>query len=409
LQNFLVKKMLHIESKRLVSSFLRFERSFFPSHMPRKLKEFYVAMTILNFALAAAMLFEPVYLYTLGFPLWKIMFFYFGVYALYFFTMPLGGKLAKRWGFSHGMVIGSLMLILYLILLIAIPSHPVFFYLSIIALAFQKTFFWPAYHADFAFFSQRGERGRDIGILTIFDSVAFILGPLIGGVIITFFGFPVLFTVMCVVILLSVIPLLLSREEFVPSSFHYHEAFLSLIAKENRQYLIGYLGFGEELIVLTIWPIFIYVAVQNFAETGGIVALSSLITALITLIAGRMTDLKDRKNVLQIGTILYAFGWILRFFARGGMGIFFVDFFSRTSKNILAVPLLSGLYDYATTHSLVRTVIFFEMSLVVGKLLAAGILMIVFFFFPTRWDFAFFLGGIFTTLYFVLNGKQKHI
>src|SRR3989338_3900147 len=100
--------MPHIELKRLVSSLLCFERSFFPSHMPRKLKEFYLAMAILNFALAAAMLFEPVYLYTLGFPLWKIMFFYFGVYVLYFITMPLGGKVAKQKGFAHSMIYGSL-------------------------------------------------------------------------------------------------------------------------------------------------------------------------------------------------------------------------------------------------------------------------------------------------------------
>jgi len=398
--------MLHVDLKRLVSTFLCFEKSFFPSRVPHKLKEFYLAMTILNFALSAAMLFEPVYLYTIGLPLWKIMFFYFGVYVLYFFIMPLGGKVVKQRGFGHGIIYGSLILILYFIFLIAIPSHPAFFYLAIIALACQKTFFWPGYHADFAFFSQCGERGRDISALTILDSVAFILGPLIGGIIVNFFGFPILFTFMCVTILLSTLPLMLSQEEFTPSQFHYKEAYQSLVAKENRRYFIGYLGFGEELIALTIWPIFIYIAVENFAQAGGIVALSSFVTALVTLYAGRTADLKDRKSVLQIGTMLYALGWFMRFFVRGGAGVFLVDFFSRTSKNILTVPMISGLYDYATRHSIVRTVIFFEMSLTVGKLLAAGLCALVFYFFPARWDFAFFLAGIFTALYFVLNGRK---
>ena len=151
---------MYIEVKRLVSTLLCFEKSFFPSHISGKLKEFYLSMTILNFALAAAMLFEPIYLYSLGFALWKIMFFYFGVYVLYFFTMPLGGKIAKKFGFAHGIIFGCLLLVLYFIFLIAIPSHPIFFYLSIIALAAQKTLFWPGYHADFAFFSQCGERGQ---------------------------------------------------------------------------------------------------------------------------------------------------------------------------------------------------------------------------------------------------------
>jgi MFS family permease len=399
--------MFHIELKRLVSTFLCFEKSFFPSRVPRKLKEFYCAMTILNFALSAIMLFEPVYLYAIGFPLWKIMFFYFCAYALYFFVLPLGGKMVKRYGFSHGIILGSLLWILYFILLIAIPTHGVFFYLAIIALVFQKTFFWPGYHADFAFFSQCGERGRDISALIIFDSVAFILGPLIGGIIVSFFGFPILFMFMCVVILLSIVPLLLSKEECISSPFEYGEVYQSLVAKENRKYVIGYLGFGEELIVLTIWPIFMYVAVENFAQTGAIVASSSFITALITLYAGRMADIKDRNGVLQTGVIVYALGWCMRFFARGGMGVFLVDFFSRTSKNILIIPIMSGLYDYATRHSIVRTVTFFEMSLTLGKLLAAGLCVIVFYFFPERWDFAFFLGGMFTAFYFVLNGKKK--
>src|SRR3989338_1091614 len=99
--------MQHVDFKKLIAST-------FPSHVPRELKELYVTMTMLNFALAAGMLFEPIYLYTtVGLSLSQIMLYFLAVYALYFFLMPLGGRFVKRHGFEKGIIIGSLFLILY--------------------------------------------------------------------------------------------------------------------------------------------------------------------------------------------------------------------------------------------------------------------------------------------------------
>lgn len=397
---------IHLK-KLLTQGFVR-PRDFFPSQVPLKLKELYLSNAILTLAQSASLLFEPIYLYTLGFSLSKIMLFYAGVYGIYLLAMPLGGKVVKWKGFEHGMIYGSFFMILYYVFLLALTIHPGFLYLAIIALALQKTFFWPGYHADFAFFGQRGERARELSAIVILDSVATIAGPIVGGILAATFGFPVLFLSICAVVLLSNLPFLMQRELFKPSHFSYTEVYRLMANPENRRYVLGYIGYGEELIVLTVWPIFIFVTFQNMVSTGFAVAISTLVTSLLLLYVGRESDLRDRKTVLKIGGIFTCFAWLLRLLVKGGGSILLVDFFSRTSKHVLALPMLSGLYEYATTTSVVRTVIFFEMSLALGKLIAAVLLALLFAISPANWHAAFVLGGAFSLLYLLLGRKSQH-
>ena len=398
--------MHHVDFKKYIAAAITKEHEFFPSSLPHQLKELYVTMTMLNFALASGMLFEPIYLYTLHFTLSQIMLYYFAVYALYFFLMPLGGKFVKRFGFEHGIMTGSLFLVAYFAFLLAIPKSPIFVACAVLSLALQKMFFWPGYHADFAFFSKAEERGREVGIIALLDALSYVVGPLAGGVLITVFGFTGLFTVMCIIILLSNIPFLITKERFKPKTLSYTEPYIALMAKENRPYLLAYIGFGEELVSLTIWPIFIFVTFTTFTSTGAAITFSTLITSLAILYAGRQTDLSDRKKVLRLSTLLLSLSWVLRVVTRGASAVLVTDFFSRTTRYLFALPFFSGLYKHATEHSIVRTVLFFEMSLIIGKMIVALILAVLFYYFPEKWNIAFVVAVLFSLLYFLLTRKN---
>jgi MFS family permease len=382
-------------------------KEFFPVKMRKEIKELYITVAILNFAASAITIFEPIYFYTIGFPLYKIMLFYLAVYVAYFLFMPLGGKIAKQKGFEHGIIYGSFFQAIYLICLFGLPTNPTFIYGAILALAIQKSLFWPGYHADFAFFGQTGERGREIGNLEVINSLIYIIGPFFGGVIIGLFGFKTLFILMCFVVLISNIPMLVTNECFTPSVFKYGECYKRLFAKENRKYLLGYLGFGEELVVATVWPIFIYVIVKNYTSVGSLVSMAMLVTAVALLYIGRLTDTKDKHQVIKTGSLFYTFSWFMRLVTSGIFGVFLADFFSRVFKQIIVIPLFSGLYERAIKTSIVKTVIFFEMALTLGKILSASLLVLIFYFFGETWHVAFFLGGLFSLLFLVLSMDKK--
>jgi len=400
--------MFHVDFKKLISGALEKEREFFPSQVPRELKELYLTMTMLNFALASGMLFEPIYLYTLHFSLSQIMLYYCAVYLCYFFLMPLGGKFVKRYGFEHGIIAGSLFLVAYFILLYNIPHSPLYLVGAIFALAFQKMFFWPGYHADFAFFSKAEERGRQVSIIAVLDSLSYVAGPVVGGLLIASFGFAGLFTIMCVMILLSNIPLMTTKERFKPSTLSYVEPYIALLAKENRKYLTAYIGFGEELVSLTVWPIFIFVTFGTFTNTGAAITLSTLVTSLAILYVGKQSDIADRKKVLRTSSLLLSLSWIVRIFTRGAPAVLFADFFSRTTRYLFALPFYSGLYKHAHESSIVRTIIFFEMSLTIGKIITAAVLAVAFYYFPTSWNSAFGVAALFSLLYFLLSRHVNH-
>ncbi len=375
-------------------------RSLFPSHLTQELKELYTTTAFLSFASASFVLFEPIYLYTLGYPLWGILAFYFAIYVGYFFTIPLGGKFIKRYGFEHGMLLGSLFQVLYYLSLYCIHFSPLFLGVAVIVCILQKTFFWPGFHSDFAMFGRAGERGREVGNLAILDSLVVIIGPVFGGVIIGLFGFPVLFVIVSVIVLLSNIPIMMTREIFTPSKMKYWDSFKELCKKENRPYTLGNLGYGEELIVLTVWPIFIYTILGSTTAVGSTVAAATLISGLVVLYVGKVIDTSHKKSVLRLGVLFYILAWLFRLMVGTISGIFLVDFFARTSKQVLSLPILAGLYDHAirTTH-VVRAVVAFEMSLVLGKILASGGLLVVFFLFGEQWRLAFGAAALFSLFY----------
>ncbi|MEK7649008.1 MAG: MFS transporter [Patescibacteria group bacterium] len=380
---------------------------YIPTRISPHLKELYAVMGMLNFVFSALMLYEPIYLYTIGFTLWQIMLFYAGVYAAYLVLMPIGGMIAKQKGFEHSIMYSSAFLIFYLIFLLNIPLYPLFTLLAILALAIQKTLFWPGYHADFAFFSQSEERGRQISINALMESIMAVLGPLIGGLIAASFGFTTLFIIICGIVLASNIPFFLIKEQFTPTKMDYGESYRYLLQKNNRPYFWGYVGFGEELIVLTVWPIFFYIVFGTILSTGLAIAFSTLVTIVIVLYIGRSTDSKDRKHILRIGALCISASWFLRLLVSGAPSVMLLDFFSRISKNIFAIPMVANLYEYASHTSYIKNMIFFEMSLSVGKLGTALFLAAAFYIFGPVWQVAFVLGGFLSLLFFLL-GKKWH-
>ncbi len=386
-----------------LSDFFQNFTHYFARRLTYQIKELYLSVGILNFAVSLVSIFEPIYLYTLGYSLRQILIFWIGIYSIYFLILPFGGKVARARGYKKSIIYSAPFLIFYYLSLFAIPIQPGLIIGAMIALACQKALFWPGYHSDFARFSVDGERAREISNLTIITLLASALGPLLGGLILDLAGFKWLFILVVVLILASILPLLRTREIFTPIPFAYFRAYERLLRRENRRKFIAYLGFGEELIFLVFWPIFIYTVVKNYLSIGSIIAAAILATILVILFIGRLTDKRNKYSVLRFGTIFSSVGWFLRLMIQGGLGIFLVDSFYRIARNILGVPLTAITYERAQKASVMKSVVFFEMALSVGKLLAAGLILVLLFFLPNIngfvWDLIFGVAGLMTLLY----------
>lgn len=388
-----------------------FIKSFLPHHMKRQVKELFIATTMVNLALAMVQIFEPIYLYSIGYDLQDIMFFYLITYLLYIFIIPLGGKFARLKGYELGIFIGSVLFIAYYVGLFFVASIPWLFYVVPVIIALQKSFYWPAYHADFASFTDDQEEGKQISSLTVASSLVFILGPAIAGFIIMQWGYGALFTFASLLFLTSNIPTLITKEKFEPHDFSYKDSYKRLFNKKNRKEFLAYTGFGEELIVLVVWPVYISLIITDILDLGLVVALATLITTAITLYIGKLSDITDKRKILGIGSAFYSLAWFIRLFINNTFGVFFVDTMSRLGKNTIAVPLTAITYEKAQDSGMDKRkrvmdrILFFEMGLVIGKLVAILVIYLALFFVSDQliaFKLTFIIAGAMSLLYMLL-------
>ena len=380
-------------------------KTFFATRLSYQVRELYLSVSIVDFAVAMVAIFEPIYLYQIGFSIERILYFYLAVYAGYFIFIPLGAKFARRFGYERAILLGSPFLAAYYLALFLIPQHPGFIAAAIAAFVVQKMFYWPGYLADFARFGKGSERAREVSNLLLVAMVVSILGPVAGGFVISQWGFVALFAAATALIFASNLPLLATPERFTPVPFSYFRSFRRLFYRENRRNFFGFLGFGEELVGMVVWPVFIYTIVSDFFELGSIVAASTLATTLALLFVGRMADgdRGDRRSILNIGAIFSSGAWLLRLLVQGAFGVFATDALGRAAKNVVVVPLLAETYDHANQTSIMKTVIFFEMSLIVGKILAILAALAAFRWFPESFTALFILAALMTPLYSLIK------
>lgn len=382
-------------------SFLGVFPSYFAQKAHAQVLELFVSTAILDLAVAMVLLFEPIYLYKQGFSLVHILFFYLGVYCLYFFTLPLGAKFAKWHGCEKSILVGTLFYVFYFLALALIAWKPWFIIVASVLLTLQKTFYWPGYHGDFAKYSLKEERGREIGNMIAIVSTVFVIGPILGGLISSIAGFTMLFIVASILILLSNLPLLITKEEFRPAHFSYFGALKGIFNFREWRSFLSFIGYGEELIVMTMWPIFMYIVLKsNVLSVGGVIALSTLITSLAILFIGKFTDKRNDVGILRAGSLFRIPVWFGRAMVTNGFGIFLVDIFSRISKTMVSVPLTALIYTKAKRAGVMNYIIYFEMVLVLGKILAVvGLLTIVTLYQGEPWFLMFALGAFFSIFY----------
>lgn len=352
---------------------------YFSSKINKKIDELYVSTAISNFAQQVVMVFEPLFLYSvLGLSVPQVLYFFAAVYGAYILLLPFGGYVASRYGYAHAILFNIPFQILFWFFLFSAQDNIVFLYIAPFIFALQKAVYWPAFHASIARFADHGQLGREFSVLKALINLAAITGPVLGGLISERFGVRMLFVIASSLYTLSFIPLFIEQEKFIPKLYHFRETWKLFKTFPNK--FLGYMGFGEELLVLTVWPIFIFMEVGNFAATGRLVTLSTLIATIIVLIIGRLTDSWKKQTLIRVGTAVYFLIWLSRFTLQfGGVGtvlatsfagIFVIDMLSRTVKDFIFVPLSALTYERAENTHIVPYAVFFEQSLAIGKLLA---------------------------------------
>lgn len=374
---------------------------FFNHRLRREVAELYVASSIQSFAKRMLGLFVPIFLYSIGFTVQQIVLFYLATYFIRFITLPLSGKIATKFGFEHAMGYSVPITILFYASLYFTKFYPGLIFIVPLLFATSVNVYWAAHHADFAYYGKDGQRGREVGTLHGLKQALTVAAPFLGGLILKLSGFNILFLAVSILLFVSIIPLFTTKERFRPRAFSYTDSFKRLFSKKNVKRLFGYMGFGERLVSLAIWPIFIYIVLADYFLVGSLVSFATLITVIAMFYISRLTDKMNRKNIIKTGSVLCCLGWLARLLARFPLYILFMDTFLKISKSTVEIPMFASTYKRAQNGKVMDTIIFYEMGLTLGTTLTA-LLIYILLFYTSNIAIAFIPAALVSLLYMLL-------
>ncbi len=341
----------------------------------RELNELYASIAIRAFALALTGVFIPIYLYQLGYSFSTIFLFY-GILGLVTAVFSLvSAKIFSKIGLKHCMLISIPFLIILFVLLYTLGTFKWPMILLSLTYGIHVAFFWVPYHIDFARSSDKKQRGMQVGFSKIIATVFAAMGPLVGGLILAFFGFHILFIVVIIFLISSIIPLFLTKEIHQQFHFSLKEFFHGQRLKE----VFGFIGYGAEIrLGYVVWPLFIFLFIleEKYVSLGIVSSLALFSGVIFTFIAGKLSGMQKRKNILKIGAGTNAVIWVIKSFIVTPVQVIITEIFYGAAQATMHVPFDALCYDKAKKRNVTGMILQREFYVSLGAFLMFMILII---------------------------------
>jgi len=359
-------------------------------HLKDKLSFIYTHLILQSFALSLIGVFIPIFLYTIGFDLRKIILFILVQWIFFGGFSPVYARIVSKIGLKEVIIIRTPLLILNLFLLYILPgSHFLQSYVYVLAAleGISGALYTMSITSLFAKHIGIKQQGKRTAKFMAFPRMASVIAPAIGGFIALEFGFPLLFLLVLLILTISLIPIFFLKENID------HPGYKSLLFKDFKKHfkefitLNGYAMRGVALGILL--PIAIYLYKQNTFSLGVVTSLSALASAMLYIYLGSVVDKKGINNFIRFGGVYTGVLMVL-------MGIYIESYFLVVLAvligfNTVPIAYETHLYREAKKHrSPLEFISFKEFSLFIGR----SIFLLFLLFITIEFDTAFYIGAL---------------
>lgn len=388
-------------------------KKYFDRAPSRGFVSLYAGKTIVLIATALFGIFLPIFLYDLFEQDLRLVVIYYGAgYFFYGITVSFGARFLNKFGFRRALqtsvFFGASFYAIFYFINAENTKYLIPF--SILVLVLFRLFYWLPYHVDFAKFTNKKNRGRQVSVFNTSRLVAGVFIPVAAGYVISHFGFNVLFLVAIVLYLASGIPYLFiprTRERF---SWGFLETWKQFFSREKRKIVLAYMADGAENVVgLVVWPIFIYQLLNgDYFQVGAISTFIIGITVGAQLLLGKRMDANDsKKGTLKWGSFLYSAGWVIKIFISTAFHIFMVGAYHSIAKIFLRTPFDALTYEIAADqgHYVDEFTVLHEIAINFGRALMVILIVAVSFYFAVQWIFV--LAAAAAIFFNFLSEKQE--
>lgn len=275
-----------------------------------------------------------------------------------------------RVGFRWSVFVSSIFMLVHLAALFLAEGNLVFLWLAALAGGMLVPFYWLAYHGIFVEDGKRQEVGQEVGIFGVAARLAGAFGPLIGGLIIAFLGFHVLFALSFAVIFLSAIPLFL-----IPHHKHHlvvypKRVWERLLAPGAFRVAVAFSSRGaEEMIQAIFWPLYIFLVVGSYEVLGGITTAGLFVSVVTVVWVGRLFDKRRKATMFHLGATGVAVIWLARGLMRTAPQILSIEVIEKFIGAFYWLPFDAYTYLLAGREDISRFFVFREIIIFSSRIL----------------------------------------
>jgi len=364
--------------------------------MRRQLYASYLMHSIDGLAGSMVSIFVPIYLLSLNYGLRQIFVFYIVLYLGILIFFYSAGIFASHFGLRKTILLRFPFLFAYLYLLSTLDKSGISLYLICLLNSVQVAFYWFPLHVLFAKNSDGDKIGNDVGKLFALPQTLAIFGPLIGGAIAVTFGFKYLFLAAVILYLASALPLFFIKEFELSININLRKIF-NYFKKYPKYFcaeIIANINGEAEYI---IWPIFVFITFNNILSIGVVGTSLAIGGVLFTLLIGNLSDKKDKKKFLKLGSFVLILLWIARYYGQNEYTFYFLSILAGFFYVLINVPFNSIIYGMAKKDHIEDFIIFREIPVTLGRLIVYTTAIIL----ASKIKFTFILAGL-SYLYFFI-------
>jgi MFS family permease len=331
----------------------------------RELFELYFLLFMKKLVLSMVGIFLPLYLLVeIGYSLPIVIYFFLAMTLSFSIFCFLGVHLVNKIGAKHTMILGIGIMFVALLASMGIKFYSWLFYPAAILLGAEYSFFWIGFHIDAIVHGKKSVVGKKSAMVNIMGILPSVIGPLIGGLIIGFSGFVLLFIIAIILGLGAVVPLVFSRETYARRSFSYKEMF----RKDHLNFFLVYFAQGVKASTRAVfWPIFIFAILGGYVSMGVYGTVATFLTSLFALYVGKVSDEGKKTFMTRLMGTFGAIIWIFNLFIVKVWQVFLLGTLGGFGLVGTNIPILAKSYNAAKKEHVPEFVLFRELSIRVGQ------------------------------------------
>ena len=347
----------------------------------------YVSKNMRVFATKLTSTFSLIYIYKFTHSIWIVPI----CILIYYIAKFVGSIIAlfyiSKNGPKHGMLLANILFIPALVLMasMGIFGREMGLIVALISAVFKgisTSVENISYNVDFSKAKTAKKVGKQLGISYILEHISSSITPAVGGFLAIFFGVEKLFVVSSVILVLTTIPLLTTKERVKPVR---KISFQGFPWQNYKHLLVICYSCGMAWNSLYIWsffaPVFLLKGINAYGSAGVLSSISSIAALVSAFIYGKVIDKNKERGLLKIGAVFMGLVFSLRIFISSNpllLGI--LEIIAAMAMNGFNMANFKGLYGEADESGMRMQYLFlYEIGMNTVSVVAISLFVILFF------------------------------